>query len=176
MPQFLFENKPISLCCGSQLTDIFKALCAAQMKDFSKSKSYYMRSSCLEQAFKRNHVKSRKKSGSADAAISCFTSECGQRVSFYVVYFKQTTLGISRGNGMHKPKPLHGYFWFISAWISNSSCGGNVEHIYTHPPHIRSLSHKESNPFSCSVCLLVRPRVTKQPQSRNTLSPNPVEN
>lgn len=110
-------------------------------KTFLNAKYYYMLSSCLEQICKTNHMKSRIKSGNADPAINYFTSESGQRVSFYVVYFKQTTLGISCGNEMQKPKPFHGYFWFISTWILNSSCGENVEHIF--PPRIHSLSHNE---------------------------------
>lgn len=122
------------------------------------SKYYYMLSSCLEQIFKTNHMKSRIKSGNTDPAINYFTSESGQRVSFYVVYFKQTTLGISCGNEMQKPKPFHGYFWFISAWILNSSCGENVEHIfsplYTHFPTMKKIHF-------LAVCLLLRPRVTK---------------
>lgn len=105
------------------------------------AKYYYMVSSWLEQIFKTNHMKSRIKSGNADPAINCFTSESGQRVSFYVVYFKQTTLGISCGNEMQKPKLFHGYFWFISTWILNSSCGENVEHIFF--PRIHWLSHNE---------------------------------
>lgn len=114
-------------------------------KTFLNAKCYYMISSWLEQIFKTNHMKSRIKSGNADPAINCFTSESGQRVSFYVVYFKQTTLGISCGNEMQKPKLFHGYFWFISTWILNSSCGENVEHIFftlytlTFPQWIKSI-------------------------------------
>lgn len=76
-------------------------------------------------------MKSRIKSGNADLDINWFTSESRQRVSFYVVYFKQTSLGISCGNEMQKPKLCHGYFWFISTRILNSSCEENVEHIFS---------------------------------------------
>lgn len=135
MPQLLFEKKA---CISHDVVNLnwlifSKHFVVLRWKTFLNAKYYYMLSSCLEQICKTNHMKSRIKSGNADPAINYFTSESGQRVSFYVVYFKQTTLGISCGNEMQKPKPFHGYFWFISTWILNSSCGENVEHIFSPP-------------------------------------------
>lgn len=135
MPQSLFEKKPsISHDIVNLNWLIFSEnFVLLRWKTFLNAKYFYTLSSCLEQIFKTSHMKIRIKSGNADPAVNYFTSESGQRVSFYLVYFKQTTLGISCGNEMQKPKPFHGYFWFISTWILNSSCGENVEHIFSPP-------------------------------------------
>lgn len=87
-------------------------------------------------------MKSRIKNGNADPAIIYFPSESGQRVSFYAVYFKQTTLGISCGNEMQK---THALSWVFLVYLHMNlkfimwrECGTHFFPLYTH-----SFSHNE---------------------------------